>query len=98
MSYDDEIQRLTEIERITDDKSSYFDMDEAGVSLHGSNPATHVRFGSKADINRTIANAAFPRKQTSVSTIVISALPKADISRLGRCWPPLEREFSLVRS
>jgi hypothetical protein len=67
MSYDDEIQRLTEIERITDDKSSYFDMDEAGVSLHGSNPATHVRFGSKADINRTIANAALP--------------PKADISQ-----------------
>ena len=29
MSYDDEIQRLTEIERITNGKSSYFDMDEA---------------------------------------------------------------------
>jgi hypothetical protein len=29
MSYDDEIQRLTEIERITKGKSSYFDMDEA---------------------------------------------------------------------
>ena len=29
MSYDGEIQRLTEIERISDGKSSYFDMDEA---------------------------------------------------------------------
>jgi hypothetical protein len=29
MSYDDEIQRLTEIKRITNGKSSYFDMDEA---------------------------------------------------------------------
>ena len=29
MSYDDDIQRLTEIERITNGKSSHFDMDEA---------------------------------------------------------------------
>jgi hypothetical protein len=29
LSYDDEIQRLTEIERITNGKSSYYDMDEA---------------------------------------------------------------------
>jgi hypothetical protein len=29
MSYDEEIQRLTEIERITNGKSSYLDMDEA---------------------------------------------------------------------
>ena len=29
MSYDEEIQRLTELERITNGKSSYLDMDEA---------------------------------------------------------------------
>jgi hypothetical protein len=29
MSYDDEIQRLTEIERITNGKPSHFNMDEA---------------------------------------------------------------------
>jgi hypothetical protein len=37
MSYDDEIQRVTEIERVANGKPSYFDMDAAFFArMHGA--------------------------------------------------------------